>query len=90
MRDEIGHLTNLVLCSYVNAIVQKIVNTKCIEGKDYEFIDDKTKDHIGDVQKLLFICEQVSVHFLVEELHTERGVEGQVSRYDMECIVKDF
>ena len=67
-----------------------IVNTKCIEGKDYEFIDDKTKDHIGDVQKLLFICEQVSVHFLVKELHTERGVEGQVSRCDMECIVKDF
>ena len=54
------------------------------------FIIDKTTVPLGTIQDIFRLCEQVSIHCPSEELHSERGVEGQVSGTDLEHIVQDF
>ena len=55
--------------------------------KDYGFDIDKTTVPLGTIQDILRLREQVSVHCPSEELHSERGVEGQEPG---EGMVADF
>ena len=62
-----------------------MVNTQC-----HEQCIDKTIDTTGTLQDLLLVCEQVQVHRAAQELHSERGVEGQVIEAGLGLDIQDL